>query len=84
MMPLFSALVDIPDTLSARPRKCVSEFGDLMNELVMEHEDMGVLDFVTHLIARTGLKAQYEKDQSDEGKNRIENIDEFLGAVAEY
>ena len=83
-MPLFSALVDIPDTLSARPRKCVSEFGDLMNELVMEHEDMGVLDFVTHLIARTGLKAQYEKDQSDEGKNRIENIDEFLGAVAEY
>ena len=83
-MPLFSALVDIPDTLSARPRKCVSEFGDLMNELVMAHEDMGVLDFVTHLIARTGLKAQYEKDQSDEGKNRIENIDEFLGAVAEY
>lgn len=83
-MPLFSALVDIPDTLSARPRKCVSEFGDLMNELVMEHEDMGVLEFVTHLIARTGLKAQYEKDQSDEGRNRIENIDEFLGAVAEY
>ena len=83
-IPLFSALVDIPDTLSARPRKCVSEFGDLMNELVMEHEDMGVLEFVTHLIARTGLKAQYERDQSDEGRNRIENIDEFLGAVAEY
>ncbi|MBQ7867092.1 MAG: DNA helicase PcrA [Clostridia bacterium] len=83
-MPLYSALVDVPDTLSARPRKCVSEFGDLMNELVMEHEDMGLLDFVTHLIERTGLKAQYEKDQSDESKNRTENIDEFLGAVAEY
>lgn len=83
-MPLFSALIDIPDTLSSRPRKCVSEFGDLMNELVMMHEEMGVVEFVNHLIARTGLKSQYEKDQSDEGKNRIENIDEFLGAVAEY
>ena len=83
-MPLYSALVDVPETLSARPRKCVSEFGDLMNELVMSHEEMGVLEFVEHLIARTGLKAQYERDQSDEGKARVENIDEFLGAVAEY
>ena len=45
---------------------------------------MGVLEFVTHLISRTGLKAQYERDQSDEGQARVENIDEFLGAVAEY
>ena len=32
-MPLYSALVDVPESLSARPRKCVREFGDLMNEL---------------------------------------------------
>ena len=83
-MPLYSALVDVPETLSARPRKCVSEFGDLMNELVMSREDMGLVEFVNYLIARTGLKAQYEKDQSDEGKARIENIDEFMGAVAEF
>jgi len=83
-MPLFSALADVPDTLSARPRKCVSEFGDLMNELVLVREEMGLTEFVTHLIAKTGLKAQYERDQSDEGKTRVENIDEFLGAVAEY
>lgn len=83
-MPLFSALADVPDTLSARPRKCVSDFGELMNELVLEREEMGLTEFVTHLIAKTGLKAQYERDQSDEGKARVENIDEFLGAVAEY
>ncbi len=83
-MPLYSALFDVPETLSARPRKCVTEFGELMNELVMSHDDMGLLDFVTYLITKTGLKSQYEKDQSDEGKNRIENIDEFLGAVSEY
>ena len=81
---LYSALMDVPETLSARPRKCVSEFGDLMNELVMAREDMGVSAFVQYVIDRTGLKAQYERDLSDEGKNRLENIEEFLGAVAEY
>lgn len=83
-MPLYSALFDVPETLSARPRKCVTEFGELMNELVMARDEMELLEFVKHLIARTGLKSQYEKDQSDEGKARIENIDEFLGAVAEF
>ncbi len=83
-MPLFSALVDVPDSLSARPRKAVTEFGDLMNELIVEHEEMGLLSFVTHLIEKTGLKAQYTRDESDESKARVENIDEFLGAVAEY
>jgi len=83
-IPLYSALMDVPQTLSARPRKCVSEFGELMNELVLSHEDMGVAEFVTYLIERTGLKAQYERDLSDEGKNRVENIEEFLGAVSEY
>ena len=83
-MPLFSALVDIPESLSSRPRKCVSEFGDLMNDLIVAKEEMGLLEFVTHLIEKTGLKAQYTRDESDEGKARVENIDEFLGAVAEY
>lgn len=83
-IPLYSALMDVPQTLSARPRKCVSEFGELMNELVLSHEDMGVAEFVTYLIERTGLKAQYARDLSDEGKNRVENIEEFLGAVSEY
>ncbi len=83
-MPLYSALADVPEALSARPRKCVLDFGELMNELVLSREEMGVSQFVAYLIEKTGLKAQYERDQSDEGKERLENIQEFLGAVAEY
>ena len=83
-MPLYSALVDIPESLSARPRKCVSDFGELMNELVLTREDMGVSEFVEHVLERTGLKEMYERDLSDEGKARMENVQEFLGAVAEY
>ena len=83
-MPLYSALADVPESLSARPRKCVMEFGELMNDLVMSHEEMGVSEFVNYMLDKTGLKALYEKDQSDEGKERMENIQEFLGAVSEY
>ena len=65
-------------------RKCVSDFGELMNELVLTREDMGVSEFVEHVLERTGLKDMYERDLSDEGKARMENVQEFLGAVAEY
>ena len=83
-MPLFSALIDVPESLSARPRKCVHEFGELMNRLVLESEEMKLSEFVSHLIQETGLRAQYENDQSEEGKTRLENIDELMGAVGEY
>ena len=83
-MPLYSALMDIPESLSARPRKCVREFGDLMNEMVLACEDMGLAEFVAMLVEKTGLRAQYAQDLSDEAKARVENIDELLGAVAEY
>ena len=83
-MPLYSALADVPETLSARPRKCVHEFGELMNELVLSREDMKLSEYVQYLIDKTGLKTQYERDLSDEGKARMENIEEFLGAVTEY
>ncbi len=83
-VPLYSILMDLPDTLSARPRKCVHEFGEMMNQLVLEHEDQPLSEFVAHVVECTGLRAQYEKDLSDEAKTRLENIDEFMGAVTEY
>jgi DNA helicase-2/ATP-dependent DNA helicase PcrA len=83
-VPLYAALMDVPDALSARPRKCVREFGALMSELVALHGTMGLSEFVALLIEKTGLRAQYEKDLSDEAKTRIENMDEFLGAVREF
>jgi DNA helicase II / ATP-dependent DNA helicase PcrA len=83
-MPLYSALINVPDTLSARPRKCVREFGELMGELVALHETMGLSEFVSLLVKKAELRTQYEKDLSDEAKTRLENMDEFLGAVKEF
>jgi len=83
-VPLYTALMDVPETLSARPRKCVREFGNLMQDLVMVHDSMSLSEFVSLLIEKTGLRKQYESDLSDEAKARLENMDEFLGAVREF
>ena len=83
-MPLYSALSDLPESLSSRPRKCVSDFFMLLSQLMAMKETMSLQDFVPHLVEVTGLIAQYQKEDTDEARARIENIQEFLGAVSEY
>ena len=36
------------------------------------------------MVDQTGLMEQYQKEDSDEARSRVENIQEFLGAVEEF
>ena len=83
-MPLYSALSDMPDSLGARPRKNISEFFMLMTMLMAMKEAMSLSEFVPMLVEKTGLLEQYKKEDTDEARSRVENIQEFLGAVEEY
>lgn len=83
-MPLFAALSDMPGSLSSRPRKCVGDFFELMTMLTALKETLPLTDFVKLLIEHTGLREQYEKEDTDEARTRIENMDEFVGAVEEF
>ena len=83
-MPLYSALSDMPESLGARPRKCVMEFFMLITLLMALKETMPVDEFVSTLLEKTGLMEQYKREDSDEARARLENIQEFLGAVTEY
>ncbi len=83
-MPLYSALSDMPESLGSRPRKCVSDFFMLMTMLMAMKEAVPVSEFVPMLVEKTGLMEQYRKEDTDEARSRVENIQEFLGAVEEY
>lgn len=83
-IPMFSSVQEIPPSLSARPKKCVGEFAHLLNELIALKETLPLTEFVETLIDKTGLKTQYEKDLSEEAGTRIENMEEFVGAVKEF
>lgn len=83
-LPLFATLSDLPESLSSRPRKCVSDFFSLMTMLTAMKETLPLTEFVKLLIEQTGLKAQYQKEDTEEARSRVENMDEFVGAVEEF
>ncbi len=83
-MPLYSALVDMPEALASRPRKCVAEFAALMNELLVLKETLPLDEFIVEMIDKVGLKEPYEKDKSDDGLMRLDNINEMISAVKQY
>ncbi len=83
-MPLLTACMDIPETLSARARKSVEKFSELMMGLTMMAETMKLTEIVQYVIDTTGLESQYQKEDNDENRTRIENIREFVGAVQEF
>ncbi len=84
-LPLFAAVMDADAIgLATRAATAVRGFAQLMMELLESYVDMDPESFVRALIEKTGFKKQYEADKSDEGRARLENIEEFVGAVAQY
>ena len=58
-MPMYSALTDMPESLSSRPRKWVGDFFMLMTMLVAMKEAMPVSEFVPMLVEKTGRELVY-------------------------
>ncbi len=84
-LPLFAAAMDAELVgLPARARMAVMGFASLMMELMEARIDLDPESFVRKLIEKTGYTKQFEADKSDEGRARLENIEEFVGAVAQY
>ena len=83
-IPLFSAVCAPPETLTSRPKKCIGEFAMMLMELSALKETLPLSQFVEKLLDRTGLKAQYEVEDSDEARSHIENLMEFAGAAREF
>ena len=83
-IPLYSTLSEIPETLGNRQKKCITDFFVMMTLLSAMKDTMSLEELVSALIEKTGLREQYSRDNSDESRTRVENIDEFIGAVNEY
>jgi DNA helicase-2/ATP-dependent DNA helicase PcrA len=83
-VPLFSALHQLPDRLSSRPRKCVESFVEMMDRLNDRRKAMPLGDFAKLLMEESGLIKQYEDSNDEEELQKRDNLLEFLGAVNEY
>ena len=83
-LPLYSVLNDPPASLSTRARSSVNAFFGMMTLLGAMKESMGLVEFVELLIEKTGLEEQYRKEDSDEARDRIGNMNEFRNGIREY
>ncbi len=72
------------DSLSARATSALQGFTQLINQLSQdtEHQD---LDIQTHeTLNRSGLLAFYQKDRSEKGVSRVENLEELIVATSQF
>ncbi len=83
-LPLYSVISDPPESLSSRPRKCISEFALLLMRLTALKDTMTLSEFVEAVLRETGLRAQYEIEGNEEAETRLENLLEFAGAAKEF
>jgi len=83
-LPLYGVLNDPPETLGTRAKTSVGNFFQMMTLLGAMKEAMSLTEFVDTLIEKTGLEEQYQKENTDEARDRIENIAEFRNGIREY
>ncbi len=70
--------------LTARAKTSVNGFLDLIENLAQSTADQDLQDQVMQVISRSGLQAHFEKDTSEQGQSRLENIDELINAVSQF
>lgn len=82
---LLGAAMEIEEFegMGTRAVTAVQKFADMMTGLFAHKEIMTVSEYADHVARQTGIYAQYDKPD-DESQQRMENIKEFLGSIAEY
>ena len=80
---LFSVLLN-PDGLSAVSQKKFAPFTEIALDLVKNVKDMRPKEFMQYVIRRSGIEDSLAASKDSEDVNRLENIQELVGAVGEF
>jgi len=86
-LPLYSALVKMlgEKQFSGRARTRLEAFAGLIEELRQDAAaGGGITPLARKVLEKTGYLKELEADPTEEGRMRIENLQEFLSVTAEY
>ncbi|SFR55892.1 DNA helicase II [Thiomicrospira sp. ALE5] len=70
--------------LTARAKGALRGFLNLITELASLQPSLALADFVLQVMQDSGLQAHFEKDRSEQGQSRLENLDELVNAAASF
>jgi len=84
-IPLWQAAnLLLAGDLTARAKTSISTFLSLIDNLDKATKEDDLQDQVMKVISRSGLQMHFEKDKSEQGQGRLENIDELINAVSVF
>ena len=82
---LWSAAKLLVETgLTARAKTAVSAFIDLIESLEEQVQNQTLEEQMIKVISQTSLQAHFEKDRSEQGQGRLENLDELINAASQF
>jgi DNA helicase-2/ATP-dependent DNA helicase PcrA len=67
--------------LAARAGNAVRGFLELINTLDADTKTLSLPEQVEHVVEASTLKAHFEKDRSEKGQSRVENLEELVSAA---
>jgi len=70
--------------LAARASSALTAFLTLIESLQRETKALVLWECVEHLNEKSGLRAMYEKDKSEKGQARLENLEELVNAARDF
>lgn len=80
---LFDVLIN-PEWLSGATAKKLAPFTQIATDLVKLQKEMSAVEFVQYAIRRSGLEGALASSKDAEDANRLENIQELVGAVEQF
>lgn len=80
---IFSALIN-PDGLSVNTQRKFAQFTEIALDLVKNVKEMKPAEFIQYVIRRSGIESSLASSGDAEDQNRLENIEELVGAVKQF
>ena len=79
---LWSASLDllVSDRLNSRARSALQAYVDLVRRMTVELSELPLDEQIRCLIEISGLHSHFNKDKTEKGLSRIENLQELVGA----
>ncbi|MBN2646679.1 MAG: DNA helicase II [Thiotrichales bacterium] len=71
-------------TLPARAKTALQSFVDLIMQLQQTLAEQTLEQQFTKVIHLSGLQVYFEKDKTEQGEGRLENLDELISAAAQF
>ena len=79
-----AANLAVKQGLTARAKTSVAGFLEQIDRMGQSTAGQDLQDQVMHVISKSGLQAHFEKDTSEQGQGRLENMDELINAVSQF